>query len=85
VFSDPAATSSVSAAATSEDCANSDEFVFGENGCFALWDLRCKSSSHKEEFCINPTGMVKGSHQSPLSKRIRRRKLLHQALPLCFI
>ncbi|EFH56458.1 hypothetical protein ARALYDRAFT_904027 [Arabidopsis lyrata subsp. lyrata] len=71
LFSDLAASSSVSAAATSEDY-----------GCFALLDLICKSSSHKEEFCINSIGMVKGSHQSPLSKRIRRRKLLHQALPL---
>ncbi|KAG7543265.1 hypothetical protein ISN45_Aa07g031850 [Arabidopsis thaliana x Arabidopsis arenosa] len=44
------------------------------DGCFALLDLICKSSSHKEEFCINSTGMVKGSHQSPLSKRIKRRK-----------
>ncbi|EFH62992.1 hypothetical protein ARALYDRAFT_893744 [Arabidopsis lyrata subsp. lyrata] len=45
-----------------------------QDGCFALLDLICKSSSHKEEFCINSIGMVKGSHQSPLSKRIRRRK-----------
>ncbi|KAG7559001.1 WD40 repeat [Arabidopsis thaliana x Arabidopsis arenosa] len=54
---------------------NSDLLVSGSrDGCFALWDLRCKSSSHKEEFCINSTGMVKGAHLSPLSKRIRRRK-----------
>ncbi|KAF2553634.1 hypothetical protein F2Q68_00036391 [Brassica cretica] len=54
---------------------NSDLLVSGSrDGCFALWDLRCKSTSHKEEFCINSTGMVKGAHLSPLSKRIGRRK-----------
>ncbi|KAF8049618.1 hypothetical protein N665_2169s0008 [Sinapis alba] len=54
---------------------DSDLLVSGSrDGCFALWDLRCKSSSHKEEFCINYTGMVKGAHLSPLSKRIRRSK-----------
>ncbi|XP_018510106.2 denticleless protein homolog isoform X1 [Brassica rapa] len=53
----------------------SDLLVSGSrDGCFALWDFRCKSSSHKEEFCINYTGMVKGAHLSPLSKRIRRSK-----------
>ncbi|RID75313.1 hypothetical protein BRARA_B02363 [Brassica rapa] len=44
------------------------------DGCFALWDLRCKRSSLREEFCINSTGMVKGAHLSPLSKEIGRRK-----------
>ncbi|XP_010502769.1 PREDICTED: denticleless protein homolog [Camelina sativa] len=54
---------------------NSDLLVSGSrDGCFALWDLRCKSSSYKEELCINSTDMVKGAHLSPLSKRIRRRK-----------
>ncbi|WZZ74197.1 hypothetical protein YC2023_085567 [Brassica napus] len=54
---------------------NSDLLVSGSrDGCFALWDLRCKSTSHEEEFCINSTGMVKGAHLSPLSKRIGRRK-----------
>ncbi|ESQ32698.1 hypothetical protein EUTSA_v10004025mg [Eutrema salsugineum] len=54
---------------------NSDLLVSGSrDGCFALWDLRCKSSSYKDEFCINSTGMVKGAHLSPLSKRIKRRK-----------
>ncbi|CAL9222142.1 unnamed protein product, partial [Arabidopsis halleri] len=70
-----------------------------QDGCFALLDLICKSSSHKEEFCINcwgasrstSIGMVKGSHQSPLSKRIGRRKdeitiayLGAPDKPLCF-
>ncbi|KAJ4900989.1 Transducin/WD40 repeat-like superfamily protein [Raphanus sativus] len=54
---------------------NSDLLVSGSrDGCFALWDIRCKSSSQKEEFCINSTGMVKGAHLSPLSKRTGRRK-----------
>ncbi|KAJ0254107.1 Transducin/WD40 repeat-like superfamily protein [Hirschfeldia incana] len=54
---------------------NSDLLVSGSrDGCFALWDLRCESSSHREEFCINSTGMVKGAHLSPLSKRTGRRK-----------
>ncbi|KAJ0252952.1 Transducin/WD40 repeat-like superfamily protein [Hirschfeldia incana] len=54
---------------------DSDLLVSGSrDGCFALWDLRCKSSSHKEEFCVNYTGMVKGAHLSPLSKRTRRSK-----------
>ncbi|KAF3575292.1 hypothetical protein F2Q69_00062414 [Brassica cretica] len=44
------------------------------DGCFALWDLKCKRSSLREEFCINSTGMVKGAHPSPLSKGIGRRK-----------
>ncbi|CAA7046597.1 unnamed protein product [Microthlaspi erraticum] len=54
---------------------NSDLLVSGSrDGCFALWDLRCKSISHKGGYSINSTGMVKGAHLSPLSKRIRRRK-----------
>ncbi|KAL0737681.1 hypothetical protein Bca4012_013891 [Brassica carinata] len=54
---------------------NSDLLVSGSrDGCFALWDLRNKSSSHKEEFCVNSTGMVKGAHLSPLSKRTGRHK-----------
>ncbi|XP_010528229.1 PREDICTED: denticleless protein homolog [Tarenaya hassleriana] len=54
---------------------NSDLLVSGSrDGSFALWDLRCKSSSHRGEFCINSTSMVKGAHLSPLSKRVRRSK-----------
>ncbi|CAH2045156.1 unnamed protein product [Thlaspi arvense] len=54
---------------------NSDLLVSGSrDGCFALWDMRCKSSSHNDESCINSTGMVKGAHLSPLSKRNTRRK-----------
>ncbi|KAG2258851.1 hypothetical protein Bca52824_078145 [Brassica carinata] len=44
------------------------------DGCFALWDLKCKRSSLREEFCINSTGMVKGAHPFPLSKVIGRCK-----------
>ncbi|CAN8266171.1 unnamed protein product [Cochlearia groenlandica] len=54
---------------------NSDLLVSGSrDGCFSLWDLRNKSSSYTEEFCINSSYMVEGAHRSPLSKRIRRGK-----------
>uniref|UniRef100_A0A2N9FUV7 Uncharacterized protein n=1 Tax=Fagus sylvatica TaxID=28930 RepID=A0A2N9FUV7_FAGSY len=46
------------------------------DGSFALWDLRCTSSSKSwhGELCIGSTAVVKRAHLSPQAKRIRRTK-----------
>lgn len=56
---------------------NHDIVVSGSrDGSFALWDLRCNSSSRSEheERCLGSTAVVKGAHLSPHTKRIRRGK-----------
>ncbi|XP_057983450.1 uncharacterized protein LOC131168188 [Malania oleifera] len=55
---------------------NPDVLVSGSrDGSFALWDLRCKSSSRRHgELRITSTAAVKWAHISPLGKRVRRSK-----------
>ncbi|KAK9272145.1 hypothetical protein L1049_002516 [Liquidambar formosana] len=56
---------------------NPDLVVSGSrDGSFALWDLRCKSSSksRRGEFFISSTAVVKRAHLSPQAKRVRRGK-----------
>ncbi|XP_034208005.1 U5 small nuclear ribonucleoprotein 40 kDa protein-like isoform X2 [Prunus dulcis] len=46
------------------------------DGSFALWDMRCNSSSKNihGEIAICSTAVVKGAHLFPRAKRVRRRK-----------
>ncbi|PON41578.1 Guanine nucleotide-binding protein, beta subunit [Parasponia andersonii] len=56
---------------------NAEIIVSGSrDGSFALWDMRCNSSSisRHEELCISSTASVKGAHLSPQAKRVRRGK-----------
>ncbi|GAV70234.1 WD40 domain-containing protein [Cephalotus follicularis] len=54
---------------------NSDLVISGSrDGSFAVWDLRCRTSSRNEDFYISSTAMVKGAHLSPQARRTRRGK-----------
>ncbi|XP_010248601.1 PREDICTED: denticleless protein homolog isoform X1 [Nelumbo nucifera] len=56
---------------------NLDLLVSGSrDGCFALWDLRCKPNSkcRRLEPSLSPIHMVKGAHVSAQGKRVRRGK-----------
>ncbi|XP_031286429.1 denticleless protein homolog [Pistacia vera] len=55
---------------------NSDIVVSGSrDGSFALWDLRCNTSSKRSgEFCLASSAVVKGAHLSSQAKRVRRGK-----------
>ncbi|EXC20336.1 Denticleless-like protein [Morus notabilis] len=46
------------------------------DGSFALWDMRCNSSSisRRGELCIKSIALVKGAHLSLQAKRVRRGK-----------
>ncbi|CAL1357050.1 unnamed protein product [Linum trigynum] len=56
---------------------NSDLLVSGSrDGSFALWDLRCQSTSTRRstETCLSSTAVVKRAHLSTQAKRVRRTK-----------
>ncbi|KAG9449780.1 hypothetical protein H6P81_009745 [Aristolochia fimbriata] len=62
---------------------NSDLVVSGSrDGSFALWDLRCKSSSRSRpgEVCLSLTAAVNGAHAPTRGKRVRRGKVANMSI-----